>query len=191
MTTRQKMNLSIGKAFWMMIVFTTIFSLSCTGLSTTQQNFQKGKICYDKGEYSQAFDLFLTEARKGDTAAEFWIGKCYEQGEGVNKSYQSAIEWYMKAAEQGHATAQYNLAYRYYHENNGLTRKKAFYWYRKAAEQGLVEAQFKLATMYYEGIGTEVDYDMAKAWLEKAAAQGHDYATSVLKDFEQKRMEAR
>lgn len=172
MTTQQKMNFAIGKTLWMTMLFVTIFNLSCTGLSTTQQNFQKGKICYDKGEYAQAFDLFLAEARKGDAEAEFWVGKCYEQGEGVNENYQSAMEWYMKAAEQGHTLAQYNLAYRYYHENNGLTRKKAFDWYKKAAEQGLAKAQFQLAGMYIQGRGVSKNYQSAVEWYTRSAEQG-------------------
>ena len=37
----------------------------------------------------------------------------YDQGRGVDVNYKKAIEWYEKAAEQGHAYAQYNLGNMY------------------------------------------------------------------------------
>ena len=53
-----------------------------------------------------------------------------------------AVEWYRKAAEQGHAQAQNNLAVCL---DNGsgcaADKAEAFKWYKKAAEQGIKEAQ--------------------------------------------------
>jgi len=51
------------------------------------------------------------------------------------------VRWYRKAAEQGHANAQFNLGVGY---ANGQGVKQdhaeAVRWYRKATEQGLVYA---------------------------------------------------
>lgn len=33
----------------------------------------------------------------------------YQNGEGVNQSYTEAFKWFTKAANQGHAQAQFNL----------------------------------------------------------------------------------
>ena len=46
------------------------------------------------------------------------------------------MKWYRKAAEQGDAKAQFNLALRYY-KGEGVTQDyaEAAKWYRKAAEQ--------------------------------------------------------
>ena len=35
----------------------------------------------------------------------------YDIGAGVRQDYFKAVEWYQKAAEQGHAEAQFNLDY--------------------------------------------------------------------------------
>jgi TPR repeat protein len=35
----------------------------------------------------------------------------YKIGIGVSKNYKEAIKWFQRAAEQGFAEAQYNLAY--------------------------------------------------------------------------------
>ena len=37
----------------------------------------------------------------------------YNQGQGVRQDYQKAKEWYQKAANQGNATAQYNIGVMY------------------------------------------------------------------------------
>ena len=62
------------------------------------------------------------------------------------------MEWYRKAAEQGHAGAQNNLGVMY---NNGQgvqqDYESAAYWWGKAAKQGNVKAQKELLT--YEEIG--------------------------------------
>jgi len=65
------------------------------------------------------------------------LGFCYEIGKGVTKDVEKAKEWHTKAAEQGHAEAQFSLGYCY---ENGQSvpkdLKKAVEWYTKAAEQG-------------------------------------------------------
>ena len=68
------------------------------------------------------------------------------EGSGVSKNYAAAAGFYRKAAEAGHAAAQYDLSYLY--ENGfGLAQDwtQAAFWYRKSAEQGDAEAQNNLA----------------------------------------------
>ena len=123
----------------------------------TRQSFQQGMSCYDKKEYTKAFQLFLEEAKKGDAEAEFWVGRCYDRGEGVRKNYQAALEWYSRSAEQGYFKAQHNLAILYY-EGKGIKRDdgKAFHWAMKAAEQGDAKSQYAVARMYFSGEGVPV-----------------------------------
>ena len=53
--------------------------------------------------------------------------------------------WYRKAAEQGDASAQYNLGVMY-ENGHGVEQddEQAVFWYRKAAEQGYADAQYNL-----------------------------------------------
>ena len=37
------------------------------------------------------------------------LGIMYDQGRGVKQDYVQAFKWFSKAAQQGHANAQYNL----------------------------------------------------------------------------------
>ncbi|WP_415668886.1 tetratricopeptide repeat protein, partial [Vibrio rarus] len=43
-----------------------------------------------------------------------YLAFMYNTGEGVLQDYKLAVKWYTKAAEQGVAEAQYNLALMYY-----------------------------------------------------------------------------
>ncbi|KAF8920469.1 hypothetical protein BGZ58_004354, partial [Dissophora ornata] len=61
------------------------------------------------------------------------------------------MEWYLKAANQGNASAQYNLGFMYEH-GKGVPQdySKAMEWYLKAANQGHASAQPNLggSSMY-------------------------------------------
>ena len=66
----------------------------------------------------------------------------YEDGCGVDKNDSTAVEWYRKAAEQGHDDAQFRLG-TMYEDGWGVDKNisTALEWYRKAAEQGDDDAQ--------------------------------------------------
>ena len=61
--------------------------------------------------------------------AQFHLGLMYERGDGVPKSYKTAVKWFTKAAEQGDARAQYNLGLTY-HNGDGVPESdiKAYVW---------------------------------------------------------------
>ena len=60
-------------------------------------------------------------------------------------NYAEAVKWYRKAAEQGHAEAQYALGYSYqYGHGAAQDDEEAANWYRKAAEQGHEAARQEL-----------------------------------------------
>ena len=53
------------------------------------------------------------KAEKGDAKAQTLLGIFYQDGDGVPKDDAEAVKWYRKAADQGHALAQYFLGYKY------------------------------------------------------------------------------
>jgi hypothetical protein len=79
---------------------------------------------------------------QGHAQAQFNLGVCYYNGEGVRKDAEKAAEWYRKAAEQGYAAAQFALS-ACYNSGEGVPRDmgQAVVWLRKAAEQGHAKAQ--------------------------------------------------
>ena len=92
-----------------------------------------------------------------------------EYGQGVEPDIQKAIEWYQKAASQGHALAQTNLAY-FYLLGIGVEKdeQKAFTLYQQAANQQLPAAIKTLGFLYMQGLGTEVDEYKAFTLFEQA-----------------------
>ena len=79
------------------------------------------------------------------------------------------MEWLRKAAEQGHAEAQYSLGM-CYRRGRGVDKDyaKSLEWLRKAVEQGHPRAQLELGQCYIYGLGVEIDYKIAEKWFRKA-----------------------
>ena len=92
---------------------------------------------------------------------------------GVLKDAAEAVRWFHLAAEQGDATAQFNLGFMYANgEGVPKDAAEAVRWYRLAAEQGLAIAQFNLGNMYANGRGVLKDDAEAVRWYRLAAEQG-------------------
>ena len=79
------------------------------------------------------------------------------------------LDKFIRAAENGHAEAQYILG-SMYEQGKGARQSdyEAEWWCKKAAEQGHGEAQNNLASLYSKGGSS----DEAVMWYKKAAAQG-------------------
>ena len=121
--------------------------------------------------------------------AQFALGEMYEydyeneHGELVPADYAAAVAWYHKAADQGHAVAQFRLGI-LYRKGVPVHEEAAAAWYRKAADQGLAGAQCELGRMYEDGKGVppdeeeeeEVHAKLAVTWYRRAADQGYPEA---------------
>ena len=79
--------------------------------------------------------------------------------------YATALRLWQPIAEQGDASAQYNLGVMY-EKGRGVTQDyaAAMSWYRKAADQVDASAQFNLGFMYDNGRGVPRDYAAAISW---------------------------
>lgn len=76
----------------------------------------------------------------------FEIGKNYYWGYGVERSYEKALKWLLRAANQGSPGAQYHLGEMcYYGYGVKQDLKAAEKWYRLAASNGHTNAKNKLS----------------------------------------------
>jgi TPR repeat protein len=84
------------------------------------------------------------------------------------------------AADQGHASAQFNLGISY-DNGQGVPQNyaEAVKWYRLAADQGDASAQYNLGQMYRLGEGVPQDYVSAHMWLNQSAAKGETRAAKL------------
>jgi len=120
----------------------------------------RGRI-FGRRDERKAVEWFQKAANQGNADAQVALGVMYEEGRGIAKDERKAFEWYKKAAdqrnydaqfnlarmyakeaEQGDATAQYNLGVMYFY-GRGVPQdnSKAKEWILKAALQGLKPAQ--------------------------------------------------
>ena len=102
-----------------------------------------------------------------------------EEGNGayMHGDYATAERLLRPLAEQGNATAQFDLGGMYYH-GRGVPQDyaAALTWYGKAADQGDARAENGLGDMYFDGNGVPQDYAAALTWYRKSADQGHSSA---------------
>ena len=144
-------------------------------------------------EYGKDIPGYKRLADLGKISAYYIVAEEYRSGfHYLPKDIFKAVEYYLKAAKQGHATAQVTLGGLYSHKEmftaifknylEGLPKdmRKSAKWYRKAAEQGHANAQVNLALMYDEGEGVTQDYKEAIKWYGKAAEQGDAIAQNNL-----------
>jgi TPR repeat protein len=92
----------------------------------------------------------------GNASAMFNLAVCYENGMGVTKSAEKAVELYERAIELGDASAMFNLAV-CYENGEGVTKsaEKAVELYERAIELGNASAMFNLALCYENGDGCD------------------------------------
>ena len=144
---------------------------------SSQEVWDRARAYDEAGDYTKAVPLYRQLADQGVAAAQFNLGLCYANGQGVAQSYDEAVRWYRKAADQGVAEAQCNLG-SCYANGQGVAQSydEAVRWYRKAADQGVAVAQFNLGLRYVYGQGVEKSDTEAVKWYRKAAAQGYGNA---------------
>ena len=107
-------------------------------------------------------------------------GLLFYKGIGVDKDFKKAVQWFRRAAEKGHAVAQYNLGIMTY-LGQGVDQdyRQAAEWFRRAGEQDHAAAQYNLGFLYYEGKGVERDNLQAYMWIDRAANLGDDKAAKA------------
>jgi TPR repeat protein len=137
----------------------------------------------------QDFQEVKKLAESGNADAQNNLGIMYTLGEGTSVDGHKAHCWFIKSAEQGHRSAQYNACVGFDHgyndegDNEEYCLKTAAYWCEKSAEQGEPEAQNHLGWIYRQGIGVDEHDKISFKWYKKAADQGHYSAEFSVGEF--------
>ncbi len=137
---------------------------------------QKGRMCgtlrncdYDREEWlDRAKEIALPKAEAGDTEAMMVVSLVF----GIGGDLDEEFEWVKRAAEGGHAFAQYWLAtgllgdqgMGFYWTDKGR-REDILMWLRASAEQGFPKAMLKLAVELRE----QGQLEEARYWVERMA----------------------
>ena len=102
----------------------------------------------------------------------------YATGQGVPQDFVQAVQWSLKAAQQGNVEAQLNVGLAY-QNGDGIKGnfEEAAKWLRQAANQGNAVAQVNLGWLYANGRGVAQDDTQALMWSTLAVASAEDDAT--------------
>lgn len=128
---------------------------------------------------NEAFEWYLKAAEVGDNGLAQWIiGNCRSQG--LMNSYVDRCEgflWYLEAANNGHPTAQNNVACEYL---NGVIIDQdydlAVEWFEEATKQGDMYALNNYGTMLLNGNGVERNVERGFLMIKNSAEQGYSDA---------------
>lgn len=121
-----------------------------------------------------AIEWLAPAAERENPQAQFPLAGVFEE----LGDFQMAINWYQKAAIQGHNGAAYNLGLILatgMYESHGISRDAArgMKWLEKAANGGNPQAAFWVGEAYFYGYGDVVpqDYSLAVKHLKAASNQ--------------------
>jgi len=119
--------------------------------------------------------------KKKKAWAQTHMAQKYMKGKGVKQSYEMAKILYEQAAQQGDASAIFDLG-SLYHNGQGVEQslETALEYYEQSAHLGHATAQFNLGCMYAKGQGVEQNMAAAIKWAKKAAVQGDENAIAQL-----------
>ena len=96
--------------------------------------FKDGVNAFEKKDYTLAIKIFEDLDSKGNLKASYNLGHMYENGLGVKKDFNKAIEYYEKASKKGLKEAQEFMAL-YYEKNKDF--QKAIDLFDSACNSGL------------------------------------------------------
>ena len=147
---------------WLVIILGTAITLGAAWIGTIQ--------------YRQYQRLHPTIPKEQAALAEK-----YAAGTDVPKDEVLAFKWFLKAAEQGDVSSQYQVG-TMYEEGRGTQKdlSLSMKFFQLAAEQGFAKAQYAVADAYWQGRGVKTDSALAEKWARKAADQGDGEAMGLL-----------
>ena len=158
-----------------------LLGFQAAALAAEQKVRDEGSAAFQRGDYTQAFQIWESAANKGDHRAQFLLSSLYSEGKGIVKDEMMAAKWLLSSASGGFPIAQFNLGNHYY---NGVgieqSYEKAVEWWSRSARQGFAEAQYNLGVAYVTGKGVKRSDKEGVRWLGQAAIAGSEDARKVL-----------
>ena len=143
---------------------------------------QQATVEYYNHSDKKLLELVKPLANQGYPVAEWYMGKIFSEGKGVNMDQNMAEKWYLRAYTHAKEYASYGLAFGQYalgicyNSGTGVEKddKKAVEWYLCATESNVANvAMNNLGVCYELGTGVEKDEKQAVEWYHMAAAKGN------------------
>ncbi|MBB3925361.1 cell division protein FtsN [Sphingobium jiangsuense] len=152
------------------------------GASCAFADVKAGVDAWGQGDYAKAIQEWTPLAQAGDADAQFNLGQAYKLGRGVPASLDTALDYYRKAALQGHARAEDNYGLLLFQKNR---RVEAMPYIQRSAERGEARAQYIYGVALFNGDLTAKDWPRAYAMMTRAAKADLPQATASLAQMNQ------
>ncbi len=142
-----------------------------------------------QGEYRSSSACFSTGRKLACARATNNLGICFEDGLGVSKDIEKALECYREAAEKRNPQAMVNLGNLLLRRANEAHSSELFAqaatWFRLATveDRTTADAYFALGKLYETGTGVALDPEIALKNFVLAASLGHAKACKKCGDM--------
>jgi TPR repeat protein len=120
------------------ITASLFFSLECVAARDLETGIQ----AYSKGRFEKAYPILHHYADLGNSRAQMYLCRLYQEGEGRLKNADLAYKWCKRAAAEGLEEAQFELGVMYL-EGVGIEQNddQALEWIFRASLQGHEQAE--------------------------------------------------
>ena len=120
-------------------------------------------------------------AERGDPVAQYQLASFYMKGHGVSPNMDEALAWTLKAADNGHTDARFEVATVLLDSAEPSEQLKAKRWleacavdYQKRANDGDTEAQRRLSWMFETGNGVPQNAEKSELWAIEASRRDYE-----------------
>ncbi len=153
--------------------------------ATAAQLWDLAQQAYRANDHHGAALLTRQAAVAGSSLATYEMGYMYENGDGVPKNMDAALDWFKRGAAKGSRESEQALGARYEGGNGDHPEDfaAALRYYRMASDQGDPDATYSIARIYEYGLGVPLDLRAATLWYDTAAHQGHPKAADRAKNL--------
>jgi uncharacterized protein len=164
----------------------TKFALAALALSLMAvpavADVKAGVDAWSRGEYEAAVKQWREPAIKGDADAQFNMGQAYKMGRGVKTDLNVALDWYRKAAAQGHLQAADSYGHLLHYQGKV---PESLPYLQASSDRGDPRAQYLLATELFNGVHIPKDWVRAYALMTRASSAGMAPASRSLAQMDQ------
>ncbi len=140
-----------------------------------------GVDAWQQGDYAKAVAQWRPLATAGDPDAQFNMGQAHKLGRGVTTDLTMAVDWYRKAAAQGHLRAEDNLGLILFQQGD---RTGALPYLQHSADRGEPRAQYIVGTALFNGDMLTKDWVRAYALMTRASVSGLPQASTSLEQMD-------
>lgn len=147
-----------------------------------------GKSCYYGENYKDALTYFELASEYDNAEALYYLGEMYYHELGVELDNPKCLQYYIAAADLGHADAAFTAGFMYYGNliDIDVDYKAAAYYFMKAIDLGSTyssSAYRYMGYMYHFGQGVYPDYNVALKYYNESVKLGDTSALTSLAEI--------